>query len=254
MRTAHGAPLVCYSPLRRWPAAVVLLSGGLDSTTALAVARSQGFACYALTVKLWPAPRGRARGGPPRRACARRRRPSHRGGGPRGARRVGVDLARRRRAQGSAARRDRRTRRRARDLRAGAQHRAAIARARLGRVARGARPVRRRQRARRERLSRLPARVRARVRGARAGRDARRRVSRARAADRAHEGADIELGTRLGVDYAATHSCYDPVMASEAGPDAIADRACGRCDACTLRRKGFAEAGIPDPTRYKIGS
>ena len=50
----------------------------------------------------------------------------------------------------------------------------------------------------------------------------------------------IRLGLSLGVDYALTHSCYDPV----------GDRACGRCDACLLRRKGFAEAGIPDPTRY----
>jgi 7-cyano-7-deazaguanine synthase len=50
----------------------------------------------------------------------------------------------------------------------------------------------------------------------------------------------IELGTRLGVDYALTHSCYDPV----------GDAACGRCDACQLRKKGFAEAGIADPTRY----
>lgn len=50
----------------------------------------------------------------------------------------------------------------------------------------------------------------------------------------------IALGTSLGVDYALTHSCYDPVAAA----------ACGRCDACALRRKGFAEAGVPDPTRY----
>jgi len=50
----------------------------------------------------------------------------------------------------------------------------------------------------------------------------------------------IELGRSLGVDYAMTHSCYDPV----------GDRACGRCDACALRRKGFFEAGVPDPTRY----
>jgi 7-cyano-7-deazaguanine synthase len=51
----------------------------------------------------------------------------------------------------------------------------------------------------------------------------------------------IREGLRLGVDYAATHSCYDPA------PDG---RACGRCDSCVLRRKGFAEAGVPDPTRY----
>ncbi len=50
----------------------------------------------------------------------------------------------------------------------------------------------------------------------------------------------IQLGTRLGIDYAITHSCYDP----------IGDAACGRCDACALRKKGFAEAGVPDPTRY----
>jgi 7-cyano-7-deazaguanine synthase len=51
----------------------------------------------------------------------------------------------------------------------------------------------------------------------------------------------IRLGTGLGVDYGLTHSCYAP---SEGGG------ACGRCDACLLRKKGFAEAGVPDPTRY----
>ena len=50
----------------------------------------------------------------------------------------------------------------------------------------------------------------------------------------------IALGLSLGVDYAMTHSCYDPQGAA----------ACGRCDACVLRRKGFVEAGVPDPTRY----
>jgi 7-cyano-7-deazaguanine synthase len=50
----------------------------------------------------------------------------------------------------------------------------------------------------------------------------------------------IRLGTRLGVPYRVTLSCYDPVRG----------RACGRCDACELRRKGFAEAGVPDPTTY----
>lgn len=52
----------------------------------------------------------------------------------------------------------------------------------------------------------------------------------------------IALGVSLGVDYALTHSCYDPKDAA----------ACGRCDACTLRRKGFTEAGVPDPTRYAL--
>jgi 7-cyano-7-deazaguanine synthase len=51
----------------------------------------------------------------------------------------------------------------------------------------------------------------------------------------------IRLGVSLGVDYALTHSCYDP---SPAG------LACGECDSCRLRAKGFREAGLPDPTRY----
>jgi 7-cyano-7-deazaguanine synthase len=51
----------------------------------------------------------------------------------------------------------------------------------------------------------------------------------------------IREGTRLGVDYGQTVSCY---QADAEG------RACGRCDACRLRRAGFAAAGIPDPTRY----
>jgi 7-cyano-7-deazaguanine synthase len=52
----------------------------------------------------------------------------------------------------------------------------------------------------------------------------------------------IRTGTRLGVDYAQTVSCY---QADAAG------RACGRCDACRLRRAGFEAAGITDPTRYR---
>jgi 7-cyano-7-deazaguanine synthase len=52
----------------------------------------------------------------------------------------------------------------------------------------------------------------------------------------------IRDGTALGVDYALTLSCYEPT------PDAVS---CGRCDACALRRKGFLEAGLSDPTRYQ---
>lgn len=52
----------------------------------------------------------------------------------------------------------------------------------------------------------------------------------------------IRLGLRLGVDYAATVSCY---QADAAG------RACGRCDSCRLRHAGFKAAGVPDPTRYR---
>ena len=51
----------------------------------------------------------------------------------------------------------------------------------------------------------------------------------------------IALGISLGVDYGATTSCYDP--------DGVG-AACGRCDACQLRKKGFAEAGVADPTLY----
>lgn len=55
----------------------------------------------------------------------------------------------------------------------------------------------------------------------------------------------IELGVALGVDYGITTSCYDPA------PDG---GACGHCDACLLRRRGFLEAGVPDPTRYTAGT
>jgi len=51
----------------------------------------------------------------------------------------------------------------------------------------------------------------------------------------------IRLGSSLGVDYGLTHSCYDPT---------IDGAACGRCDSCRLRRAGFEAAGVPDPTRY----
>ena len=54
--------------------------------------------------------------------------------------------------------------------------------------------------------------------------------------------AIVRLGAELGVDYAQTVSCY---QATNEG------LACGRCDACRLRREGFERAGIPDPTRYR---
>jgi 7-cyano-7-deazaguanine synthase len=53
----------------------------------------------------------------------------------------------------------------------------------------------------------------------------------------------IRRGVELGVDYSLTHSCYDP---DEQG------RACGRCDSCVLRKKGFAEAVVADPTLYQF--
>jgi 7-cyano-7-deazaguanine synthase len=52
----------------------------------------------------------------------------------------------------------------------------------------------------------------------------------------------IRAGVNLGVDYGLTLSCYEPDAEGHA---------CGRCDSCQLRRKGFAEAGVPDPTQYQ---
>ena len=51
----------------------------------------------------------------------------------------------------------------------------------------------------------------------------------------------IKKGIELGIDYSVTHSCYDP------SPHGLA---CGKCDSCFLRKKGFKEAGVNDPTRY----
>ncbi|MBN2030572.1 7-cyano-7-deazaguanine synthase QueC [bacterium] len=53
----------------------------------------------------------------------------------------------------------------------------------------------------------------------------------------------IQKGHELGIDYGMTQSCYDP------SPDG---KACGQCDSCLLREKGFREAGIPDPTQYVV--
>ena len=50
----------------------------------------------------------------------------------------------------------------------------------------------------------------------------------------------IQKGAALGIDYGLTHSCYDPQQ----------DGACGLCDACILRKKGFESSGIPNPTKY----
>jgi len=55
------------------------------------------------------------------------------------------------------------------------------------------------------------------------------------------KGEIIKKGIELGVDYSLTHSCYDPT------PEGLA---CGECDSCLLRKKGFSEAGIKDPLRY----
>ena len=57
------------------------------------------------------------------------------------------------------------------------------------------------------------------------------------------KGEIIRRGVELGVDYAITHSCYDPDAEGHA---------CGHCDSCILRRKGFEEAGVADPTTYAV--
>ena len=56
------------------------------------------------------------------------------------------------------------------------------------------------------------------------------------------KGEIIRAGLELGVDYALTVSCY------QATPEGLA---CGKCDSCRLRREGFADAGVADPTRYR---
>ena len=222
------------------PDAVVLLSGGLDSTTALAVARSRGFDCYALTVKYGQLHEVELEAA--RRVAAR--------GGVREHRVVEVDLS---------------------PLAASALTRREVAvpkdRALAEIGAPGDVPV-----------TYVPARntvllslalawaeslgakdlfVGVNVLDASGYPDCRPefvRAFQALAQVATRSGgftvhaplieltkADIiKLGTSLGVDYGATHSCYDP----------IGGAACGRCDACALRKKGFAEAGIPDPTRY----
>jgi 7-cyano-7-deazaguanine synthase len=55
----------------------------------------------------------------------------------------------------------------------------------------------------------------------------------------------IKMGLELGADYNLTHSCYDPSATGEA---------CGQCDSCQLRLKGFRQAGISDPARYRAKS
>ena len=153
------------------PRAVVLLSGGLDSYTAAAVARRDGFELFALTVRYGQrhaeeiaASRRVAQALGVSRASRARRRPVADG-------RLGADR-RHRRAQGSADRSGDDPG----DLRAGPQHGLPVTGAGLGRGAGAARPRHRRERARLFRLSRLPPRVHRRLRGAgEAGHQGRRR-------------------------------------------------------------------------------
>lgn len=65
---------------------------------------------------------------------------------------------------------------------------------------------------------------------------------------RLNKASIVRLGAKLGVDFGLTHSCYDPVARTVKGRRRWL--ACGRCDSCLLRRKGFREAGVPDPIAY----
>ena len=60
-----------------------------------------------------------------------------------------------------------------------------------------------------------------------------------------HKAEIVQWGTRIGVPYQLTHSCYDPVGEG---------LACGHCDSCLLRLKGFAESGLVDPVQYAISA
>ncbi len=222
--------------------AVVLLSGGLDSSTCLAVARSEGFEVHALSVDY---------GQRHREELARARRLA-RALGAADHRVVRVDLA----AFGGSALTDEALRvpkdRSARQRAAGipvtyvpARNTVLLALALADAETLGAdhvfigvnaidysgypdcRPAFLRAF---ERLAAV---------ATRAGVEGRRFAIRAPLL-RLSKAAIIRLGTRLGVPYAMTLSCYDPVRG----------RACGRCDACEIRRRGFAEAGVPDPTLY----
>jgi len=225
---------------------VVLLSGGLDSTTCLAVARESGFECHCLSVDYGQRHRGELAGA--RRAARALGAASHRV--------VRVDLS----AFGGSALtdraiavpKDRTEARMARDIPVTyvpARNTVMLALALAHAETIGAedvflgvnaidysgypdcRPAFLRAF---ERLAAVATRAGV------EGRPLRIHAPLVRLAK-----ADIvRLGTRLGVPYRITQSCYDPVRG----------RACGRCDACRLRRKGFAEAGIPDPTLYARGA
>ena len=223
--------------------AVILVSGGLDSATALAIAKDEGFKPYAITfrygqrhgVELEAAKRVVSAAGVAEHI------------------EIEIDL---RRIGGSALTDDIDVPkgRELDEMSAGIPVTYVPARNTvflsfapwLGRGARGRRHLHRRQRARLQRLSRLPA-------GVRRAYEAMANLATKRAVEgsplRIHtplidltKAEIIHRGTELGVDYSITRSCYDPSPAGEA---------CGECDSCLLRLKGFAENGMKDPAPYQ---
>jgi 7-cyano-7-deazaguanine synthase len=227
---------------RRIPRAVVLLSGGLDSSTCLAVARDEGRETYTLSVDYGQRHRGE---------LARARRVA-RALGAHDHRVVKVDLS----AFGGSALTDpgiavpkgRSTRRMARDIPVTyvpARNTVMLGLALAYAETVGAEEIFVGVNAidysgypdcRPEFLRAFEKVARVATKAGVSGRPLRIRAPLLRLS----KAGIIRLGTRLGVPYRITQSCYDPA----------GGRACGRCDACVLRRKGFAEAGIPDPTLY----
>lgn len=225
--------------------AIVLLSGGLDSTTALAVAKDRGFTPYALSfsygqrhsVELAAARRVAERQGVERHVVADI---DLRVFGGSALTDAGVDVPKGRgeaeMGEGIPA-----------TYVASPQHDLPVVRARLrgGRRGRG-----HLHRSHGRRLQRIP-RLLLEYLGAfeamanlatRSAVEGKRRITLHSPLLDLSKAEIIRTGTALGVDYALTSSCYDP---DDSG------RACGHCDTCLLRLKGFTEAGFPDPITYQ---
>ena len=223
--------------------AVVLLSGGLDSATTLAICRADGFESYALSFRYGQRHERELVAAREDRKVVRRDRTSHRPNRPARLRRIGPD---RRLGSSESALRDR-------------KWRAAFPSPMSRRGTRFFFPTRWPGRRCSARLIFSSARTRLITAGTLiAGRNLFALLSSlANLATQAGvEGARfaihaplltlskaeiIQRGLSLGVDYSLTHSCYDPTSGG---------LACGACDSCQLRLKGFREAGLTDPITY----
>ena len=203
----------------------------------LAMARAQGFECYALSVDygsaITPSWRPRSVAKALVHATSRRQHRSDR------LRRIGADRCQDCRAGA-------RQQRHSDHLCSGAQYHHAVAGAGLGRGIQGTGYFHRRERGGLLRLPGLPPRISSRRSSgwricAQAGVEGQPLTLHAPLLHLSK--AVIRAGVQLGVDYGITVSCY---QADEQG------RACGRCDSCRLRHDGFEAAGVPDSTRYQV--